>query len=58
MRCRPAVGVIGQVVKTDSPAAVPHISAESLFLDRTGPRKGLKTEDISFICVPIKLETK
>ena len=48
-------GVIGKVVKTGQPVIVPHISDEPLFLDRTGSRKNLGREDISFICVPIKI---
>jgi Nif-specific regulatory protein len=55
-RYRPGEGVIGKVVRTGRPAVVPHISDEPLFLDRTGARKGLEKKDISFICVPIKLE--
>jgi Nif-specific regulatory protein len=54
-RYRPGEGVTGKVVKTGRPAVVPHISDEPLFLDRTGARKGLRKEDVSFICVPIKL---
>jgi Nif-specific regulatory protein len=57
-RYRPGEGVTGKVVKTGKPAVVPHISDEPLFLDRTGARKGLAKEDISFICVPIKLGTE
>jgi Nif-specific regulatory protein len=48
-------GVTGHVVETGRPAVVPHISREPLFLDKTGARKDLRKEDISFICVPIKL---
>ncbi|OPL11686.1 MAG: nif-specific transcriptional activator NifA [delta proteobacterium MLS_D] len=51
-------GVIGTVVKTGHSVAVPHISDEPLFLDRTGARKDLKKADISFICVPIKIGTE
>jgi len=54
-RYRPGEGVTGKVVKTGRPVAVPHISDEPLFLDRTGARKGLQKKDISFICAPIKL---
>ncbi|MGC8660455.1 MAG: nif-specific transcriptional activator NifA [Desulfomonilaceae bacterium] len=54
-RYRPGEGITGQVVKTGKPAIVPHISDEPLFLDRTGARKRLKKNDISFICVPIKI---
>jgi len=57
-RYRPGEGVTGKVVKTGKPAVVPHISDEPLFLDRTGARKGLRKEDISFICVPIKIENE
>jgi Nif-specific regulatory protein len=57
-RYRPGEGVIGQVVKTGAPAVIPHISDEPLFLDRTGARKGMKKEDISFLCVPIKIENE
>ncbi len=51
----PGEGVTGQVVQTGRPAVVPRISEEPLFVHRTGARKGLRKEDISFICVPIKL---
>jgi Nif-specific regulatory protein len=57
-RYRPGEGVTGMVVKTGRPAVVPHISREPLFLDRTRARKGLSREDVSFICVPIKLENE
>ncbi len=54
-RYRLGEGVTGKVVQTGQPVVVPRISEEPLFLDRTGARKGLRKEDISFICVPIKL---
>ncbi len=54
-RYLPGEGVTGLVVRTGQPAVVPHISDEPLFLDRTGARKDLTKEDISFICVPIKM---
>jgi Nif-specific regulatory protein len=57
-RYRAGEGVIGQVVKTGHAAVVPHISDEPLFLDRTGARKGLTKSDISFLCVPIKIENE
>jgi len=34
---------------------IPRVSAEPRFLDRTQSRKHLQKQDISFICVPIKL---
>ncbi|MEW6350680.1 MAG: nif-specific transcriptional activator NifA [Thermodesulfobacteriota bacterium] len=57
-RYRYGEGVTGKVVATGRPAVVPHISEEPLFLDRTGARQNLRKEDISFICVPIKLGAK
>jgi Nif-specific regulatory protein len=54
-RYRPGEGVTGKVIATGHPAVVPHISDEPLFLDRTGARRGLRKEDISFLCVPIKI---
>ncbi|MFW6255335.1 MAG: sigma 54-interacting transcriptional regulator, partial [Candidatus Sumerlaeota bacterium] len=49
-------GVIGQVVETGKPLAIPKISESSLFLNRTGARKANRTQDSSFLCVPIKLD--
>ena len=48
-------GITGKVVETGKPVIVPHISSEPLFLNRTGSRKNMSKQDISFICVPIKL---
>ena len=47
-------GVTGKVVRGGKAAIVPQVSKEPLFLDRTGSRKDIKKQDISFICVPIK----
>ncbi len=54
-RYRLGEGITGKVVQTGSPAVVPRISEDPLFLNRTGARKNLRKKDISFICVPIKL---
>jgi Nif-specific regulatory protein len=54
-RYRLGEGVTGKVVQSGKPAVVPHISDEPLFLDRTGARSELERDDISFICVPVKL---
>ncbi|HEY3277599.1 MAG TPA: sigma 54-interacting transcriptional regulator [Syntrophorhabdaceae bacterium] len=48
-------GITGKVIDTGQPAIIPRISDEPLFLDRTGSRKETNKEDITFICVPIKL---
>ena len=48
-------GVTGRVVQTGEPAVIPRISEEPMFLNRTRTRKDLDKQDISFICVPIKI---
>jgi Nif-specific regulatory protein len=48
-------GITGKVVQTGKPVIVPRISEEPLFLDKTGSRKDIDTNEISFICVPIKI---
>jgi len=48
-------GITGKVVETGKPVVIPRISDDPLFLDRTGARKRLKKDDISFLCVPIKI---
>jgi Nif-specific regulatory protein len=48
-------GITGLVIQSGKPVAIPKISEEPLFLDRTAARKKLKDfEELSFICVPIK----
>lgn len=56
-RYKPGEGVVGQVVQTGKPMLVPKISQEPLFLNRTQSRNMHNREDISFICVPIKMES-
>ena len=48
-------GITGMVVQKGEPVVIPVISEEPLFLNRTRARKDIKKEDISFICVPIKI---
>ena len=57
-RYKPGEGVIGRVVQTGEPVVVPRIDADPLFLDRTGAREDLDKQDISFICVPISIDTE
>jgi Nif-specific regulatory protein len=49
-------GVVGQVIQTGKAIAIPRISKEPLFLNRTQARQNLNKNEISFLCVPIKLE--
>ena len=48
-------GITGKVIETGKPAIVPKISEEPLFLDKTRARRNLKGEELSFICVPVKI---
>ncbi len=57
-RYRIGEGVVGKVVETGRRMIVPNISEEPRFLDRTGARANLAKKDISFICVPIKMENE
>jgi len=47
-------GVTGRVIETGRPMAIPSLSDEPLFLDRTGARSRIDKSKIAFICVPIK----
>ena len=47
-------GITGRVVASGAPIVVPQISAEPLFLNRTGTRGDQSARQRSFICVPIK----
>ncbi len=47
-------GITGRVIQTGSSLVVPKISEEPLFLNRTATRKTEASQELSFICVPIK----
>lgn len=47
-------GIIGRVVQTGQPMYISNVSEEPLFLNRTRSRE-LSPSDISYICVPIRL---
>ncbi|MCF8110708.1 MAG: nif-specific transcriptional activator NifA [Desulfobacteraceae bacterium] len=49
-------GVTGRVIQTGEAVTIPKISESPQFLDRTGTRGGGRTQELSFICVPIKKE--
>ena len=48
-------GITGRVVETGEPAVVPVVSQEPLFLNRTRSRGSREKDEISFICVPVKI---
>ena len=54
----PGEGIVGRVIQTGEPAVVPRISEEPLFLDRTASRNLSEGQDYSFICVPIKKDSR
>ena len=51
-------GIIGRVAKLGSPIVIPNIGEEPLFLNKTGARKLIKRENVSFLCVPIKFKSE
>jgi Nif-specific regulatory protein len=51
-------GVTGQVVHTGKPVVVPRVSHEPLFLDRLGVWKEGGKRELSFVCMPIRIDGK
>jgi len=47
-------GITGRVIETGEGVAIPKISEEPMFLDRTDSRKYKHDGEISFFCVPVK----
>ncbi len=47
-------GITGRVIQSGKAVAIPKISEEPLFLDRTASRKSRNHQELSFICVPVK----
>lgn len=48
-------GITGKVVETGEPVIVPHVGKEPLCLNRTKARGDIDKDNISFICVPIRI---
>ncbi len=55
-RYRLGEGITGEVFRTGKPALIPKVSEEPRFLNKTGSRYDDVEREISFLCVPIKLE--
>ncbi|MFH1080898.1 MAG: sigma 54-interacting transcriptional regulator [Pseudomonadota bacterium] len=51
-------GITGKVAETGRPMAVPNLGKEALFLDRTGARRLLNRDELSFLCVPIMYDSR
>lgn len=49
-------GITGKVFETGEPMAIPNISKEPTFLDRTRSRGDLSRKNIAFLCVPVKIQ--
>ena len=49
-------GVTGKVVEKGEPMIIPDIGKEPLFLNRTRARGDLNRQNVSFVCVPIKVK--
>ena len=47
-------GITGRVIEKGRPIAIPRISEEPEFLNRTATRRSKQDQERSFICVPIK----
>lgn len=47
-------GITGQVIQNGKAVAIPKISEEPLFLNRTASRKTKNHQELSYICVPVK----
>ncbi len=51
-------GITGKVAQTGRPMAIPVLGKEALFLDRTGARRFLNQDELSFLCVPIMYDSR
>ncbi|MBI4972047.1 MAG: nif-specific transcriptional activator NifA [Candidatus Omnitrophica bacterium] len=51
-------GITGKVVQAGEPIVVPNVGEEPLFLNRTKARGDVTRKNISFICVPVKLDKR
>jgi Nif-specific regulatory protein len=49
-------GVTGKVVEKGEPMIIPDIGKEPLFLNRTRARGDIDRQNISFICIPVKMK--
>ncbi len=57
VRYEPGEGIVGRVIERGAPEVVPKVSEDSRFLDRLHRRREQAREEISFICVPIQIES-
>ncbi|MCF8108993.1 MAG: sigma 54-interacting transcriptional regulator [Desulfohalobiaceae bacterium] len=50
---QPGEGITGKVAQTGRPMAITDLGDDALFLDRTGARKQLDRDELTFLCVPV-----
>jgi Nif-specific regulatory protein len=58
LRYQRGEGIIGSVVQTGQPALIPRVSKEPRFTNRIFQRQPEEAEEVSFICVPIILDSE
>ena len=51
-------GITGRVVQSGKAVVVPQVSREPLFLNRTGIWQGSGKEEMSYVCVPIRVDSR
>jgi Nif-specific regulatory protein len=55
-RYRMGEGITGKVLQTGEPVVIPNIGKEPLFVDKTKSRGDIVRQNISFLCVPVKVK--
>jgi Nif-specific regulatory protein len=58
VRIRPGEGIIGRVIQSGKPMVVPRMSREPMFVNRLSDRPELREHELSYVAVPIMLDTK
>lgn len=53
---RPGEGITGKVIETGKPVTLKKISEEPGFLNKTGIKDRTEQGEVSYVCVPVKLE--
>jgi Nif-specific regulatory protein len=56
LQYRVGEGIVGRVVQSGRPIVVPQVSREPLFLDRSGVFRRSGRDEMSYVCVPIRVE--
>lgn len=54
-RYRIGEGITGKVLQTGEPVVIPNIGTEPMFADKTQSRGDISRQNISFLCIPVKV---